>query len=107
MPSAMRPIALIAVPFCAPRSSVSAAPAADLAFKVFRSRMGNLPVYNSLRLNGTRKVTVVRKFVGDRGALAAEMERVCETKATHYHGRIELKGHHGQRLRRWLEELGF
>ena len=77
-----------------------------LPFRVHRSRMGNLPVYTDYK-GGNRKITIVRKYAGDAIALGREMERVCESPVTQFHGRLEVKGLHQQKLKAWLESLGF
>ena len=79
-----------------------------LAFSVFRSRMGNLPIYTDRRGGGrTKHVTILRKYAGDVDALKAEVERVCERPAVLYHGRMEVKGDHKEKLWHWLSGLGF
>ena len=67
--------------------------------------MGNLPVYTDFR--GNRKVTILRKYAGDVLALGRHMERICGSPVTQYHGRLEVKGLHAQRLKDWLQSLGF
>ena len=69
--------------------------------------MGNLPVYTDFRNGRNRKITIVRKYAGDVLALSREVERVCESPVTRYHGRIEVKGLHKERLTNWLASLGF
>ena len=69
--------------------------------------MGNLPIYSDFRNGRTRQVTIVRKFTGDVDALAGELERVCEQPVTRYHGRLEVKGLHVDRLTHWMTGLGF
>ena len=69
--------------------------------------MGNLPVYSDVRHFRQNKVTIVRKFAGDRHALASEIERVTGSPVKHYNGRLEVRGMHTQKLKQWLEGLGF
>lgn len=76
-------------------------------FHVFRSRMGNLPVYTDIRNGNTKKVTVVRKYSGDAIELGRRVEAVCQSPVKVFHGRIEVKGHHKPQLVEWLESAGF
>ena len=76
-------------------------------FQVHRSRLGQLPVYTDYRTGGSRKVTIVRKIAGDAQALGYELERVCASPVTQFHGRIEVKGLHQRKVNAWLASLGF
>ena len=78
-----------------------------LPFHVHRSRMGNLPVYHDARIGGSKKVTILRKYAGDVASLGRAVEAVCASPVTMFHGRIEVKGHHGERVKTWLASLGF
>ena len=69
--------------------------------------MGNLPVYTDVRTGGSRKVTIVRKFAGNAGTLGKELERLCASPVTLFHGRVEVKGIHDKTIREWLLSLGF
>lgn len=69
--------------------------------------MGNLPVYTDIRTGGSRKVTIVRKFAGDAAALGHQLEKLCGSPATLYHGRVEVKGLHQKKVSEWLQALGF
>ena len=83
-------------------------PAANLPFHVYRSRMGNLPIYSDVRGGGrTKHVTILRKYAGDVEALKAEVEKVCERPAVLFHGRLEVRGNQKEKLWKWLEGLGF
>ena len=88
----------------APSSSETAA---DLPFHVYRSRLGNLPVYTDTRLGGSKKVTIVRKYAGDVADLGYRLQRLCDKPVTQFHGRLEVKGHHKQKVEEWLASLGF
>ena len=68
--------------------------------------MGNLPVYTDYR-GGSRRVTILRKYAGDVQALGHALESLCESPVTLYHGRIEVKGLHRQKVTGWLSSLGF
>jgi len=78
-----------------------------LDFHVHRSRLGNLPVYTDFRTGGSRKVTIVRKFAGNAATLGKELERLCASPVTLFHGRVEVKGIHDKTIREWLLSLGF
>lgn len=82
-------------------------PGAVPAFQVLRSRRGHLPIYTDFRAGGSRKVTIVRKIAGDVQALGYELERVCESPVTQFHGRLEVKGLHREKVKEWLWSLGF
>lgn len=94
-----------------PKAGSAAASSSELPqplpFRVHRSRMGNLPIYTDYRNGRTRKVTILRKFAGDVAVLGRALERVCESPVTLYHGRIEVKGLHQQKVAGWLTSLGF
>lgn len=78
-----------------------------LPFFVYRSNMGNLPVYHDTRAGGSKQVTIVRKFSGDMKGLGRAVEELCRAPVHLFHGRIEVKGHHAKRIKGWLEHLGF
>lgn len=99
---------LIVTDSCHRSSPATAAGAERPPFHVFRSRMGNLPIYTDWRGGGrTRMVTILRKYSGDVNALKREVERVCEARADLFHGRMEVKGNHREKLGKWLSNLGF
>ena len=52
-------------------------------------------------------MTILRKYAGDVEALKAEVEKVCEKPAVLFHGRLEVKGDHREKLWNWLSGLGF
>ena len=85
----------------------STAAASAETFHVHRSRMGNLPVYTGIRTGGSRRVTIVRKFAGSATALGEQLERLCESPVTIFHGRVEVKGFHQKKVADWLASLGF
>ena len=79
-----------------------------LPFHIYRSRMGNLPVYTDLKLNTSRSYTLVRKVSGDVKTLAQLLQHVCRTKVRLYHGRIQITGkEHRERVEEFLTSLGF
>ena len=69
--------------------------------------MGNLPVYTDIRTGGSKRVTIIRKIAGDAIALGQELERLCESPVTMFHGRVEVKGRHQKKVSEWLASLGF
>ena len=77
-----------------------------LPFRIHRTHVNGLPVYHDFR-QGTRQVTIVRKFAGDVQALGRALETLCASRVTLYHGRIEVKGLHRSRIKWWIESLGF
>lgn len=84
------------------------APAPTPAFRVFRSNYNELPVYHDYRNGRTRRLTLVRKYVGDAEALSRELARVCnQTQVEIRTGRIEIKGLHKEKVVAYLESLGF
>jgi len=90
-------------------ASAAAGTAKQFPFTVFRSKMGNLPLYIDYRGGGrTKVVTILRKYSGDAEALKTEVMRVCKTQHVNlWHGRMEVKGKHKQALSEWLQECGF
>ena len=73
-----------------------------------RSGTSNLPVYTDYKNGRTRIVTIVRRYTGDEGALAAEVRRVLGgAQVTVVNGRIEVAGNHSAQLRTWMAGLGF
>ncbi|KAL1495965.1 hypothetical protein AB1Y20_014606 [Prymnesium parvum] len=96
--------------FCSAAETAASATARSSppAFMVYRSRMGNLPIYTDFRGGGgTKKVTILRKFAGDISALQQEVEQVCGVPTVLFHGRLEVKGNHRVKLGKWLTRLGF
>ncbi|KAG8459336.1 hypothetical protein KFE25_012972 [Diacronema lutheri] len=84
------------------------APAATPGFRVFRSNYNELPVYHDYRNGRTRRLTLVRKYVGDAEELCRELARVCaQPKVEVRTGRIEIKGLHKEKVVAYLESLGF
>jgi large subunit ribosomal protein L49 len=69
--------------------------------------MNNLPVYSDIRNGNTKVVTVVRKYTGDVHALGKELQRLCNSDVTLYHGRLEVKGIHVKEIKEWLAGLDF
>lgn len=76
-------------------------------FRVYRSKMGNLPVYSDTRSGGSKVVTILRKFQGDVDSLSRSVSRLCKNDVQQFHGRIEVKGKHAGTLKKWLADLGF
>ena len=67
-----------------------------------------MPVYSDFKNGRTRKLTIVRKIVGDEEALAAEIHRVTGgAEVTVRPGRIEVLGDRRTELKNWLMGLGF
>lgn len=80
----------------------------NLPFLVYRTPSGNLPVYHLPTLKG-ETVTRVGKVFGDAEHLAAEIGRLCSTKArVHTSSRksVQLKGDHVVKIKGWLQNLG-
>ena len=82
-------------------------PGDPLPFRVHRTNVGNIPVYSDTRSGGSKVVTIVRKYGGDVHALIRAVQHLCKSDVQHFHGRIEVKGRHTQKLKNWLIELGF
>ncbi|KAJ1626074.1 ribosomal protein L49/IMG2, partial [Pavlovales sp. CCMP2436] len=77
-------------------------------FKVYRSNYNELPVYHDYKNGRTRRLTLVRKYVGDTQALVRELVRVCEQPQVYVRtGRIEIKGLHKDKVVAYFESLGF
>lgn len=89
-------------------SAEPAPPPAAPGFRVFRSNYNELPVYHDYRNGRTRRITLVRKYVGDAEALSRELARVCDQPQVEIRtGRIEIKGLHKEKVVAYLESLGF
>ena len=81
---------------------------AERPWRVMRSATGNLPVYTDIRVGGTRRVTILRKYAGDVEALKAELEQVTGREVVQFHGRLEVKGTDQRKVvADWLRSLGF
>ena len=79
-----------------------------LPFQVFRTHLGNLPVYTEFRNNRSKKVTVLRKVIGDTEELKQELAKVVSNSPiSEKVGRLEIKGLHSQVVKLWLRRLGF
>ena len=93
----------IFVPINEPLGTLEALP-----FEVERTHKGNLPVYTDTRAGGQRKVTVVRKILGDSEAFKAELSKiVSNSPIEEKNGRFEISGFHTQKVKLWLTRLGF
>eukprot|EP00871_Galdieria_phlegrea_P004318 jgi/Galph1/4888/GphlegSOOS_G3566.1 len=77
-----------------------------LPFRFFRSSAGNnLPVYLE-RKKKTR--TAVRRFRGDKEAIAEELSKVCRgAEVQHVAGSIVVIGDHRAAIQAWMLGLGF
>lgn len=77
-------------------------------FRVHRTNYGELPVYHDYKNGGTRKLTIVRKFTGDAEELMRQLKALCESDRVELRtGRIEIKGLHRDKVKRWLQGRGF
>ena len=80
----------------------------NLPFEVQRTEKGNLPVYTDFRAGGLRKVTVVRRILGDVEQFKAELAKICSNATiVEKMGRLEISGLHTQKVKLWLTRLGF
>ena len=67
----------------------------NLPFSVERTHKGNLPVYTDIRAGGQRKVTVVRKILGDVEAFKTELSKIVSNAPIEEKvGRLEISGFH-------------
>ena len=67
-----------------------------------------MPVYSDFKNGHTRRLTIVRKIVGDEEALAREIYRVTGGAAVAVRpGRIEVEGDRRAELKTWLMGIGF
>ena len=81
---------------------------AHLPFHVPRTFTGNLPVSTEFRNNRQRKLTVVRKVVGDLDEFKAELAKVVSNAPIFDKtGRVEVRGLHTEAVKLWLRRLGF
>lgn len=80
-----------------------------LPFRVVRTGTGNLPVYSDIKNGGTRKLTVIRKILGDEKELISELRVLLgkDVKITRKVGRIEVHGYHLRNVKLYLQRLGF
>lgn len=79
-----------------------------LPFFVSRTHRGNLPVYTDFRNDRTRKITIVRRLLGDVEAFKEELAKVVSNNEIwEKNGRVEVKGLHIDVVTTWLRRLGF
>mmetsp|Transcript_32715 Transcript_32715/g.52986 ORF Transcript_32715/g.52986 Transcript_32715/m.52986 type:complete len:150 (+) Transcript_32715:23-472(+) len=89
-------------------STSSSAEAKHTAFKIQRTRSGNLPVYLDYRKGRTMCITIVRRVKGNHNVLASELQRLVG----HQHavkvkeGSIEIVGDHKKEVSEALEQWG-
>ena len=70
-------------------------PLEQLPFNVERTHKGNLPVYTDTRAGGQRKVTVVRKILGDLDSFKLELSKIVSNAPIEEKmGRLEISGFH-------------
>lgn len=84
-------------------------PRPPLLSQVLRTSKGKqVPVYSDFKNGHTRRLTIVRKIVGDEEALAREIYRVTGGAAVAVRpGRIEVEGDRRAELKTWLMGIGF
>lgn len=81
-------------------------PDAPKAWKVLRSRNGNLPVYTRYRYGGTEVTTLVTHFYGDIDSMRKDLMMVCEAPCRIRPGKLEVRGLHKWKIKEWLLSLG-
>ncbi len=73
-----------------------------------RTHSNNLPVYTDYRNGGMKKVTVVRKIIGDVNEFKTELSKVVSNSPIEDKmGRLEISGLHSEKVKLWLRRLGF
>lgn len=101
----------------------STAPKAqDLDYRIERTNMGNLPVYESAKGGGTKLITTVRKLSGDLKAMQVALQTVLQLPESYVDGKgrkkspveinhltkhIIVKGQRGPEIRAWAQAIGF
>lgn len=84
-----------------------------LPFRVLRTKSGRLPIYTDYKNGRTKKITILRKFSGDRKELREEVWRVLGgpknpgLEVVERAGSLEIKGDYTWQLQMWLKRLGF
>jgi translation initiation factor 1 (eIF-1/SUI1) len=79
-----------------------------LPFFIERSKSGNLPVYREYRHGRSKKMTVIRKIVGDVEELMAELKKICSNEDVEAKvGKIIIRGLHKRVVLDYLARLGF
>ncbi len=53
-------------------------------------------------------ITIVRNYVGDAEALAAELKSICAMSEVEVRpGTLRVAGKHSRNIRQWMEMMGF
>ncbi|EKX54061.1 hypothetical protein GUITHDRAFT_100311 [Guillardia theta CCMP2712] len=81
-----------------------------LGWGVVRSANGNLPVYFDIRNYNSRKLTIIRKILGDPEKLRESILREFDVSVNDVAvrvGRVEVKGKRTREMREWLASKGF
>ncbi|CAG9318528.1 unnamed protein product [Blepharisma stoltei] len=79
-----------------------------IPFQISRTWTGNLPVYTEFRNDRSRKLTIIRKILGDVEEFKTELQKVVSNSPIYEkNGRIEVKGLHSESVKLWLRKLGF
>ena len=73
-----------------------------------RTKTNNLPVYTDFKCGNTNKTTILRRITGDMDELKTELIKITgNSEVIIKHGKIEIKGLHSEKIKKWLRCLGF
>ena len=79
-----------------------------LPFHVQRTSTNNLPVYTDFTYGDSKKLTIIRKVTGDMHAIKEELIKITSnSEVIIKHGKLEVKGLHSAKIKKWLRCLGF
>jgi large subunit ribosomal protein L49 len=81
----------------------------EVPFKIRRTASNNLPVYLDYKNSGSRVNTYLKGFEGDEKRLFHEVQVFMGPKidVKLRPGRIEIKGDHVEKMKKWLEVQGW
>lgn len=96
--------------------------ASPLQFHIARTKTSNLPIYESVKAGGSKKITTVRHISGDLAVAQSQLLAILELPALTIDGKgrkkqpvainhltrhIVITGWRGAEVKKWAELLGF
>lgn len=80
----------------------------DIPFGIYRTKVGNLPVYTSYKHQHNQKFTEVRLITGNVEALKKELVKITSHSEIRVKtGKLVISGSHAEKVKLYLSRLGF
>lgn len=94
-----------------PEAAATAAPKPTLPFSVGRTPSKNYPIYELAKRGGNKKLTTIKKVVGDRIVFRKNVARglglsPSDVKLSTLTGHFQVAGHYKKELEEWFSKQG-